>query len=110
MARRDIDEYFQIINEQYTDLLKELADLQSDKEIPEHIIEEVKNDIEVMKTNRSRFAYMMYLLDRPQRKEKAKLYEKCYSKRMEKLYGENSVDSVVEENEEILEKIHGRFH
>lgn len=110
MARRDVDEYFHIINEQYIDLLKELEDLRSEEDIPQNIIDGVLKDIEVVKANRSRFAYMIYLLDRPQRKEKAKLYEKCYSKRMEKLYGENSVDDVVEENEEILDRIYERFH
>ena len=48
MARKDVDEYYNIISAQYTQLLEELAELEKDETIPEDIIEDVKRDIGII--------------------------------------------------------------
>ena len=63
MARKDVDEYYNIISAQYAQLLEELAELEKDETIPEDIIEDVKRDIDIVKTNRDRWVYMIYLLN-----------------------------------------------
>ena len=103
MARRDVDEYYNIISEQYQQLLEELKEAQ-EEDTPDYILDDIKRDIDIVKTNRDRWVYMMYLLNKPKRKEKAKRYEKQYEKKMRE-YGDNSVDSVIKENEEALERI-----
>lgn len=105
MAKKDVLMYYDTITAQYKDLLNELEDLESCGGISEDIINDVKRDIDIVKTNRDRWVYMMYLLDRPQRKSKAKKYDKCYGKKMMKEHGNNTVDDVVKENEEALERI-----
>lgn len=104
MARRDVDEYYNIISAQYQQLLEELKELEEDGSISEDILEDVQRDIDIVKTNRDRWVYMIYLLNKPARKEKAKRYEKQYKKKMSE-YGNNSVEDVIEENDEALERI-----
>lgn len=105
MARRDVDQYYAVITSQYQELLRELESLKKEDDIAEDIIEDVKKDINIIKSNRDRWVYMMYLLDRPKRKEKAKRFDKSYLSRMKEKFGNNSAQDVVEENEEVLERV-----
>lgn len=105
MARRDVDKYFAKITSQYQELLRELEDIEQEQDIPENIIEDIKRDIDIVKTNRDRFVYLMYLLDRPKRKEKAKRFDASYLGRMKQKFGNNSAQDVIEENEEALERL-----
>ena len=105
MARRDVDEYYAIITSQYQELLRELAEVEKEQNISKDVVEDIKKDIDIIKTNRDRFVYLMYLLDRPKRKEKAKKFDKGYLSRMKEKFGDNSVEAVVKENDEALERI-----
>lgn len=105
MARRDVDEYFALVQSQYQDLLSDLAEIEKESNISEDIVDDIKKDIDVIKANRDRLAYMMYLLDKPKRKEKAKRFENHYLSRMKEKFGNNSADDVIAENEEALERI-----
>jgi len=105
MARKDVDEYYNIISAQYAQLLEELAELEKDETIPEDIIEDVKRDIDIVKTNRDRWVYMIYLLNRPVRKKKAERYDKIYQNKALNEEQTNSIDYVIDENQEVLDNI-----
>lgn len=105
MARKDVDEYYNIISAQYAQLLEELSELEKDETIPEDIIEDVKRDIDIVKTNRDRWVYMIYLLNRPARKKKAERYDKIYQNKALNEEQTNSIDYVIDENQEVLDNI-----
>lgn len=73
MAKKDVVLYFLQVQNQYMEMLDEVKDLEEalkTKHIEQEQFDAVQKDIEIIKNNYERLAYIMMLLNKPQRKRK----------------------------------------
>lgn len=79
MARRHVEEYFKQVCNDYRDMIEAVHDLEvavSENAISPERFDEFKKQLEIIKANYMRWSYVMFLLDMPNKKDKAKKYEK----------------------------------
>lgn len=117
MAVKHIKEEYEKITNQYSEMLHEISDFEqcvADGMFPPERLEEIKKTIEPLKVNYERWSYIMFLLNKPVKKEKARKYVKRTIPQMEKklnLNGsKNSVEKTVEENQSTLESFREKFN
>lgn len=108
MSKKDVEKYAAQITAQYSELIDILHDLE--KEAAENLveperIERLKDQIAPIKQNYERISYIMYLYNKPTRKNKQPRYEQMNKKLLKKLSSSNSPEAVLKENDEILTKI-----
>ena len=106
MALKDLKNYYNEVCDQYYEMLENLKDFQKDQEeglVEEDRMEEIKQNIKPLMDNYERISYLMFLLNKPARKEKVKSYEKRNKKLLQKLSKENSLEKMRKENKEILD-------
>ena len=104
MAIRDVKLYFLQVQSQYQELLDEVDDLEkalADDILTEEQFETAKKSIDIIKGNYERLAYIIMLLNKPKRKDKAEKYEKTYKEWFDYLKG-NSKQAVYDENYDAL--------
>ena len=73
MAKRDIVKAFLDVENQYFDMVNEIADYEKefkDNFITQEQFENAQERLNLCKMNYDRWAYMIYLLNKPNRKEK----------------------------------------
>ena len=104
MSIKHVKKYYHQIQSQYAQMvvyLKEFEKEASDGLIEPERVESVKKSVQVMKDNYERWAYMMYLLYTPNRKEKAAKFRNMV--RMdEQVPHKNTADWILEENNKVL--------
>lgn len=108
MSVKDVKDYYNQICEQYNEMLENLRDLEKDVEenvVSLDFMENLKTTIAPLKDNYERWCYMMYLLNKPQRKSKEEKYANMNKSKMEKIPKKNSIESVIAQNEEILKNM-----
>ena len=103
MSVKHVEEYYSQICRQYQEMLNDIKDLE--KECAEGIVEperidRLKEQIAPIKNNYERWSYMMFLLHQPNRQAKIKRYQKQNAKLIKMLSTENSLEAVLEENNE----------
>lgn len=77
MAFKDVKAYYVNVLQQYVDSKADLADFEQavrDGNITEERLEEVKAELELVKENVDRLAYIIYLYNMPQKPKKKKRY------------------------------------
>lgn len=109
MALRHVKEYYYKMNQQYIDLQNDLADFNQafkDGLITIDKLDEVKNEMAQLHSNRDRLAYILFLFELPNREKKVKNKLK-QDKKLVKYFKEKQADlkAVTEENESILTSI-----
>ena len=86
-------------------MLSELRDFeklaQENMFSPERL-DQIKETIKPLKDNYERWSYMMFLLNKPNRNSRVKKWQKQNEKLMKNLNTKNSVESVIEENNNVL--------
>lgn len=102
MSVKHVEEYYNQICRQYQEMLDDIKDLE--KECTEGIVEperidRLKEQIAPIKNNYERWSYMMFLLHQPNRKSKVKRYQKQNEKLLRSLSKDNSLNSILEEND-----------
>lgn len=81
MAVKDVKQYFYTMLSQYIEEKQNLADFEEalkDGLITEDQMREATETVASLETNYYRLAYIMYLLDMPNRKDKKAVYAKQY--------------------------------
>lgn len=105
MSKRDVEDYFNQVANQYHDMLQAIKDLEEECSQglvnPDHL-EKMKEMILPLKQNYMRISYIMYLLYKPKRKSKHKKYEEFNKNKLQKIGIENTLSGVKEENEKTL--------
>lgn len=108
MAVKDVKKYYNQICEQYSEMLENIRDLEKEAAAgivePERI-ERLKEQVQPIKQNYERWSYMMFLLNKPARKEKTTGYKRRNQKLLASLNISNSLESVIDENNEALKHI-----
>ena len=106
MAVKDVRHYFYTMLSQYLEEKQNLADFEEAlKEglITEEQMKEATDTVASLETNYHRLAYIMYLLDMPNRESKKTGYIKQHSQILEELKKLGAdIDSVKEENSDAL--------
>lgn len=103
MAKKDVDNYFKQICDDYKDMLDALHDMEEEASknlISPEQLEVTKSQVDVIKNNYMRISYIMYLLNRPNNKKKTSRYDKNFS--FEK---QATLDGIREENNKTLDNI-----
>lgn len=103
MAKRDVDNYFNQLCSDYCDMVEALRDMEEEANknlISPEQLDNTKRQVEQIKNNYMRISYIMYLLNRPNKKNKQKRYDK--QKKFDYNY---TLDGVIEENRSILQSI-----
>ena len=104
MAKRDVVMYFLQVQNQYQELLGDVKDLEEalkSKHIEQEQFDLAKKDIDVVKDNYERLAYIMMLLNKPQRKKKQAGEEAVNKKWYDYLKGA-SKEAIIDENKDAL--------
>ena len=110
MSVKAVNEAYNQICEQYAEMLENIKDLE--KEAIEGIVEpervdRMREQIEPLKQNYERWAYIMYLLHQPTRKSKHCNYAKRNQKLLKELSTKNSIEATLEENRTALNNMRG---
>lgn len=108
MSVKHINKYYSQICDQYAEMVQDIQDLE--KEAAEGLIEperidRLKDQIAPIKQNYERWAYMMFLLRQPNRKDKIKKYEQQNKKLLNTLSQSNSIPAIIAENQTALNHI-----
>lgn len=107
MAKRDVEEYFlKIVNDykEMNDTLKELEKCVDEGKIAEANanLPIIRKNIEEMKANYMRISYIMFLLNMPKKKNKKERYVKSEHKRLEAIPKEHTLEGVLEEDRKVI--------
>jgi hypothetical protein len=109
MAVRDVREYYWQLKAQYEEMERDLADFTEALQngfITEDRLTEVKDEVEKMKINCDRVAFILYLLEKPNRDIKKAKYDKRNKKLLNELDRRNATDeNVFAENKSALDHI-----
>ena len=106
MARKDVQQYFYSVLVQYVEEKQNLADFEDAlKEglITEEQMQEATSTVQELEENYHRLAYIMYLLDMPNKKSKKPVYIRQYQTILDELKRLGAdIDSVKQENTDAL--------
>ena len=106
MAVKDVRNYFYTMLSQYIEEKQNLADFEEALQsglIAQEQMEEAMENVSCLEANYYRLAYIMYLLDMPNRKDKKQAYVKQYKTILEELERLGAdIDSIKEENSDSL--------
>jgi carboxypeptidase C (cathepsin A) len=106
MAIKDVRTYFYTVLCQYLEEKQNLADFEEalkEGNITQEQMQEAMENVASLETNYHRLAYIMYLLDMPNRKSKKSDYVKQYKAILEELKRLGAdIDSIKEENTDAL--------
>ena len=108
MSVKDVKNYYTQICQQYQEMIDNIKDLETESEkglIEPERVERLKEQVAPIKRNYERWTYMMFLLNKPQRKQKFKKYQQQNKRLLSNLSSENSVESVLSENNETIKNM-----
>lgn len=108
MSVKAVKRYYDQICDQYVEMLQDIRDFEQEAArglIEPERVERLKEQIEPIKQNYERWAYMMFLLNEPQRHSKRAKYRKQNKKFLDSLSPENSIEATIQENEEARKHI-----
>lgn len=108
MAVKDVKRYYDIICEQYQEMVDNIKELEREAEkglIEPERVDRLKEQVAPLKTNYERWSYMIFLLNQPSRKTKKPRYAKQNKKLLNAISQNNTADSVIDENVETLKHI-----
>lgn len=108
MAVKDVILYFDEVAEQRRLMLEEIKDFEKEAEqnlIEPERLEQIKQNIQPLLNNYQMLSYIMYLLNKPNRKKKHKMYERMNKKFLAQIDKKFTKDGVLKQNEEIIENL-----
>lgn len=108
MAYKHLFDYYNQICEQYQDMVDNLKDFEQEAMkglIEPERLDQIKESIQPLMRNYERISYIMYLVNKPARKQKAAKYDKQCAKTLKKLKENNDLQAVKEENEESIKAL-----
>lgn len=108
MSVKHVKDYYRKICSQYDEMIENIKDLEREAEkgfIEPERVDRLREQVAPIKTNYERWAYMMFLLNQPNRKSKHKKYEKQNLRLLSSLSEDNSLEAVIKENENTMKNI-----
>ena len=105
MSKKHVVNYYNTVCEQYHQFIEELEDFEeacAKGMVSPEIIENAKQTIEPLKINWETLNYIMYLLNKPNKKKKESRYTKANEKKMQNMRTDKEV---IQENSACIEKL-----
>lgn len=109
MSKKHVDEYFNVVADQYHDMLEALKDMEEECTkglLDPDRLEQMKKLIEPLKQNYMRISYIMFLLNKPNRTKKEKRYIDQQNKFLNSIPEKDRLEGIKEENKKIVDSIH----
>ena len=72
-------------------------------------LDQIKEQVKILEANYKRLAYVMFLLDQPNRKSKKQRYLSREKKKLDNIPKKDRKEAVIEENSRILETLKSYF-
>lgn len=108
MSVKDLKIYYNQVSEQYNEMVENLQELEEYAKTnivePERI-DRVKETLQPIKDNYLTLSYIMFLLNKPNKKEKQKKYEKQNQKLLNSIPQENTKQGLLDKGEETLAEL-----
>ncbi len=104
MAKRDVALYFLQVQSQYFDMVKLAKEMNEELKkgfVTQEQVESIQNEMDILKANYERIAYIMLLLNKPNRKSKKSSEESIYKEWYDYLKGA-SKEAIMDENRDVL--------
>lgn len=108
MSKRDVEKYYSDVTKQFLTMQKTLTDYagQADKTMIDPNIEQnLKTMLAPLSNNYQTLSYIMYLLNKPVRPKKVKIYDKTYGKKFSSVSGNRTKENVLQENEKVVDDL-----
>lgn len=108
MSKRHVDEYFKQVSDTYVEMIDALHELEEEAKngmVSPDKLENTKQQVEGIKNNYMRISYIMFLLNQPNRERKVPRYKSQNKRLLNSIPKEHTLDGVVKENREILNRI-----
>lgn len=105
MSIKHVKQYYEEVCNQYHEFVEELKDFErlcNEGMVSPELIDQAKQTIEPLKDNWQKLNYIMFLLNKPNKKDKANAYTKSKKKLLS-----NSItkDQVITQNEEAISNL-----
>lgn len=107
MSKKDVDEYYTKVCADYKQLKETLTEMEEEfKNSVQDVdkIEQVRKMIEPLKVNYERISYIMYLFNKPVRRNKKFSYELENKKRLNN-FSNSSLEDIHRENQEVIKNL-----
>lgn len=107
MSKKHVVNYYNTVCEQYHQFVEELRDFEDACQkglVSPEVIENAKQTIQPLKSNWETLNYIMFLLNKPNKKKKEKRYTQ---ERKNKMQNMRTEDEIVKENKECITKLNG---
>ena len=108
MAKKDVEEYFNQVADQYKEMLENIRDLEQDVAnnlTDTDLLERLKETTAPVKNNYMTLSYIMYLLNKPTRKNKEKGYERRNQKLLKSIDKSCTKEGILESNSQTISQV-----
>lgn len=113
MAVKHVRDYYERMVSDYVEMkhvLEEMEKLSEDKaSIALSNLDQIKEQVKILEANYKRLAYVMFLLDQPNRQSKKQRYLNREKKKLDNIPKKDREEAVIEENSRILETLKSYF-
>ena len=111
MAAKDVIEYYNKVCADYTEMLSTLTEMEDEFNknlISEAQLEQLKKIIQPLKDNYMTLSWVVFLLNKPSRKEKFKGYDRQMTKFKSDKDISRTMENVLKQNQSVLDEIKNR--
>ena len=111
MAAKDVIEYYNKVCADYTEMLSTLTEMEDEFNknlISEAQLEQLKKIIQPLKDNYMTLSWVVFLLNKPSRKEKFKGYDRQMTKFKSDKDTSRTMENVLKQNQSVLDEIKNR--
>lgn len=108
MAAKDVIDYYNQVCKDYTEMLQTLTDMEeafNENLVSEAQLEQIKNIIKPLKENYMTLSWVVFLLNKPSRKEKFKGYDRRMAKFKSDKDENRSMENVLKQNQAVLDEM-----
>ena len=113
MAVKHVRDYYERMVSDYTEMkhiLEEMEKLSSDKtSIALSNLDQIKEQVKILEANYKRLAYIMFLLDQPNKKSKKQRYLKREKKKLNNIPEKDREEAIIKENTKVIETLKSYF-
>lgn len=105
MAKKDVDEYYAQVCHDYSEMLSTLTDMEeafNENLVSEAQLNQVKSMIEPLKRNYMTLSWVIYLLNKPTRKEKTDRYNRQMKKFLKDKDLLRDKEHILQENQSVI--------
>lgn len=106
MSVKHVKAYFDEVAEQRRLMLEEIKDFEKEAEqniIEPERLEMIKQNIQPLLNNYQMLSYIMFLLNKPNKKEKQKAYEKMNKKLLQSIDKKFTKEGVIQQNQDVID-------